>query len=249
MSRQRRMVSQGALAIGLVSMATAVLAAESPEEAALKGMGLTRLGSVYVLPAEAEVQKKLDEARRIDGQIKKISKYSMMVDPARHRAMVQDLNEVINHLNAEIKELNRQLARLPRDRWGRPLNNLVGEQIAAGRAIREQYERERDQRVLVRDNLVNRPPDPEVRKQLEKDIKSLRSKYEEAVRELVPLVESTQKQYEALSKDPTVTKALTALGRTSRVKPMLGPSPGFAANSELVERLHKAITPFGATDR
>jgi hypothetical protein len=236
------MVSQGALAIAVISMAAGALAAETPAEATLKDLGLTRQGSIYVLPAEAEVRKKLGSVQLIDSQRNKYRKSAAMMDPARHRAMIQDLNERINHLNAEIKELNRQLAKLPRDRWGRPVNNVVGAQIAAGRAIRDQYERERDQHVLLRDNMVNRPPDPAVKRQLDKDIKSLRTKYEEAIHELVQLVESTQKQYESLSKDPAVTKALTTLGRATRMRPTLGPSPDFVANGKRVANLHKAIT-------
>jgi hypothetical protein len=225
-----------------------VSSAEMSAEAVVTEHGLKRVGSVYILQAEAEVQKTLNQARLMSRQLNVLVEQAATGDPHTHRSVIQDLNDRINHLSAERKAVNRQLGQIPRDRLGRPLSNFAADQQSALRTYRDQVESELDQRILVRDTMSNRPPDGRLKKKLDDEVKSRRDKYLETVRALSQLVDATAKEYDELAKNPEIVKALATLGRSAHVKLKLGPSRDFVANRKHVSRLDATTTTFKAMD-
>jgi chromosome segregation ATPase len=220
----------------LVCVASAQ-AAEMPVEDGLTQLGLKRVGSIYVLGAESDVQRKLSEAKSMAKQLDNLMQQTAAFDPKVHHEMIQNLNDRLEDLSVEIKATNRQLSKMPRNRWGYPLDNRIAAQIEALTIYREQLEHEFDQKNRFRNSLRNRPPNPQLSKKIDDELKVRRDKYSETVHELKQLVDSTSKQYDELAKNPEVTKAIANLGRSMRPKPKLGPTSGFVANRKLVDRL------------
>ena len=220
----------------LVCVASAQ-AAEMPGEDGLTKLGLKRVGSVYVLTAESDVQRKLSQARSMSKQLDHLKQQTAAVDPKVHHEMIQDLNDRLEDLSVEIKATNRQLSSMPRNRWGYPLDNRIGAQIEELTTYRAQLEHEFDQKNRFRNTLRNRPPNPQLRKKIDDELKVRRDRYSETIHELKQLVDSTSKQYDELAKNPEVTKAIANLGRSMRPKPKLGPTRYFVANRKLVEQL------------
>jgi hypothetical protein len=225
----------------LVCVASA-RAADGPVEDVLTNLGLKRVGSVYVLGEEAGVQRQLSQAKLKFKHMNSLKQQTASGDPKAHRGRIQDLNDRINDLSKEIKAVNRQLAKMPRGRWGYPINNIVGAQIEELETYRDHLTTEFDQRLHARDSLANRPPDPQLSKKVQDELKLRRDKYGEAVHELKQLVDATSKRYDELAKDPEVTKAIATLGRSMRPKPKLGPSSDFVANRKFAESLDATTT-------
>ena len=85
----------------------------------LKSHGLKRFGSTYILASEAEVQKKISEARLLSRKLTfSINQQRAIENGSEGRTVfVQQLMQQSGVLNEQIGELDRQIDNLARGQW------------------------------------------------------------------------------------------------------------------------------------
>jgi clan AA aspartic protease (TIGR02281 family) len=210
-------------------------AGDPSAEDVLKGHGLKRAGTTYVLgSAEADVQRKVNELRLLSRQLNfALQQQEALEQGTQNReAMIQEMLQRRLALNEQISALDQQL-------------NAGGNFFVAGR---NQLVEQRNQLVLAYNGLVDQVrllqgqgSDPKVRDQIQSEVPRRREAYTQAVLDLRKLVETTTKAYAELSRNGEVTRALEALGRASPARPKLGPSRAFQDNVKLLERVEKSV--------
>jgi len=222
------------LALPAVLAAGGLRAGDPSAEDVLKGHGLKRVGTTYVLgSAEADVQRKVNELRLLSRQLNfALQQQEALEQGTQDReAMIQEMLRRRIALNEQIGALDQQLN--------------AGGNFFAGR---NQLVEQRNQLVLEYNGLVDRVrllqgqgSDPKVREQIQGEVPRRREAYTQAVLDLRKLVETTTKAYAELARNGEVTQALEALGRTSPSRPKLGPSRAFQDNVKLLERVEKSV--------
>jgi clan AA aspartic protease (TIGR02281 family) len=187
-------------------------------EAVLKEKGLRRLGTAYVVAGEAEVQKRLNEAR------------------AAYREMVagQNQRQMIDYQARENKGLIRELTEQ---------RLVVNQQLAQPLPAAE-----RSQFVAMANGLTDRlnllvrqERDAADKGQLDAAIARRREAYIQGVLDLRGLVDAANESYKGFAEDTAVMGALDTLNASTKVKLTLGPSKAFLANVKLLEGAEKSV--------
>jgi hypothetical protein len=216
-------------------------AAESPGEKLLAKQSLKRVGSLYVLDAETDVKKKLEEVRRLSKEWTSARVQQAAVGTTKdHQQLVQDLNSQITQIRSEIAAVNQQMARMPRWR-GRLWSPYGQEQNAELTAYRNQLNLALNQQNAFLNQVRNRPPDPKLQQKLASDVEAIHDKYVQEARDLRALVQSTKEKYASLAKSDEIKKSLDSIEGGARAKPKLGPSHEFLAIAKLMDRLEKDL--------
>ena len=136
-------------------------AADTPAEQLLAKAGLKRVGSLYVLDAESDAKKKLEEVRQLSKLWNHARLQQASIGTARdHQVLMQDLNLQINQIRAEIAAVNQEMGRLPRFR-NRFASSLAQEQYAELTAYRNQLNLALNQQHAFLNQVRSRPPDPQ----------------------------------------------------------------------------------------
>ncbi len=187
-------------------------------EAVLKDKGLRRLGTAYVVAGEAEVQKRLNEAR---------AAYREMVAGTNQRQMIdyqtRENKALIRELTEERLAVNQQLTQpLP----AAQRNQLVA--MANGLTDRLNL-------------LIGQEREAADKGGLDAGIARRREAYIQGVLDLRGLVDAANESYKALADDPDVKRALDGLNATTKAKLTLGPSKAFLANVKLLENAEKSV--------
>jgi clan AA aspartic protease (TIGR02281 family) len=206
------------LAIALVFGTSTVRSDEGRPEDVLKNRELKRSGSSYILTTEADVQKKLNEARTRFQQLN----YALMRKDAFEQD-VQDQKGLVRELTQQQILLNQQLQR----------NLPVFEHNQLVAAVNE---------VNGRLNLLKaEAADPNMKQEIDKEVPQRRAAYIQAVLDLRQVVDSTVKQYAELAGDDSIKKALNDLGTKSKSTLKLGPSRDFQDKVKLLEKIEKSV--------
>ena len=192
-------------------------AGKSAEEV-FKAKGLRKSGATYVLAGEAEVQKKLNEARGVYREL-----VNGQAQQQGFEYQAQERKQMIRELTEQRLMLNQQLA----------------QQLPAA---------EHNQLVIVVNTVTDRlnllrqqEADPDAKGKLDAAVARRREAYIQAVLDLRILVDQTNEAYAALAADADVKKALDDLGQKAKVKPTLGPSRAYLANVKLLENAEKSV--------
>jgi signal transduction histidine kinase len=229
------------IAIILLFCSAVGRAADSPAEKVLAKQGLKRVGSLYVLDAESDVKKKLEEVRQLSKQWNSARVQQAAVGTAKdHQELMQELNGQVTQIRSEIAAVNQQIARVPRFR-GRFWSAYAQEQNAELNAYRNQLNLALNQQNAFLNQVRSRPPDPKLQQKLASDVESARDKYVQEARDLIKLVQSTKEKYSSLAHNDEVKKALNSIESGARAKPKLGPSHEFLALGKLVDKLEKEL--------
>jgi clan AA aspartic protease (TIGR02281 family) len=178
----------------------------------LKAKGLKKSGTTYVVPGEAEVQKKLNAARLLARQMSNaaIQQQAYAQQAVENKQMIQELTQQRIMLN---QQLAQQLPPAQHNQLVAVVNTVTD-----------------------RLNLLHRhEAEPVDRRQVDTQASHHREAYVQAIIDLRVLVDATAKQYEELAADPEVTSALTT------AKATLGPSKTFLANVKLLERAESMV--------
>ncbi len=216
-------------------------AADSPAERVLARQGLKRVGSVYVLGEESQVQKKLEEVRQLSKQWNAARVQQAAVGTTQdHQALIQDLSGQIGQIRAEIAAVNQQMGRIPRFR-GRWSSTYGQEQYAELTAYRNQLNQAVNQQNSFLSQVKSHPPDPKLQQKLAADVEARHDRYVQEARDLFKLVQTTKEKYATLSHDAEIKKALESIEPGARAKPKLGPSHEFLAIGKLLDKLEKEI--------
>ncbi|HZW29697.1 MAG TPA: hypothetical protein VFF52_03265 [Isosphaeraceae bacterium] len=228
-------------------------AGEGRPEDALAQLGLKQAGEVWVLPTESEIRTKLDEAKRVAGQLSRalVQQRGMLSEKDR-QAMLKELTGQISQFRSELNTTNQQMRQVPRARAGRYsnyfFNSVAAEQYAELVAYRNQLQAEINQRTAVLDQLKSQPFDPKARQAIDAEVRDRRESLHQAVVDLRRLVEATRAKYAALAQAPEFQKARDALQHAARAPLKLGPSREFLANVKVLDRLEKQDAADGAGD-
>ena len=189
-----------------------------PADEVFKAKGLRKSGTTYVLAGEAEVQKKLNEARGV---------YRDLVNG---QAQQQGFEYQARERKAMIRELTEQRI---------AMNQQLAQQLPAA---------EHNQLVAVANTITDRlnllrqqEADPDAKKNLDAAVARRREAYIQSVLDLRTLVEATNAAYTAVAADAEVKAALDEAGKKTKAKPTLGPSRGYLANVKLLENAEKSV--------
>jgi clan AA aspartic protease (TIGR02281 family) len=172
----------------------------------------------YVLPAEAEVQKKLNEAKALYQRLTVARMRQRQYEQA-----VSDNRMMVQQMTQQRIMLNQQLSRVT---TAQENNRLV--------AMINQLNDEID---LMRQQAA----DPALAKEINAQVPSQREAFTQAVLDLRQLVNQATETYGALAQDEEVKSALDALNQKSKMKFTLGPSRTFQANVKLLEKVESSV--------
>jgi len=210
-------------------------AVDSPEQR-LKGFGLQRVGSLYVLQGERDVLKKFGEVQT--SFIAYSSAFDRKTEIEFRWARARQLDQEINDLDLGINARNLELERGP----GRP--NNIQQNYYDG--IRNERDALREQRINA-ENEVRRirsqPTPPGVIQELDAQIRRCRQRCDSMLGEARELINSTDASYERLAKNDDVKAALTELERKSKGKLKLGHTPEYRQIVRRIEQLEKSLNP------
>jgi clan AA aspartic protease (TIGR02281 family) len=218
--------------------ATARALGEKPEDV-LKSHGLKKSGSTYVLASEADVQKKVNEARLVSRQLNyALSQQDAVEQGAEGRkAMVQELTQERINLNQQMGVIGQQL-----DAMGQPNGNITAT------AARNQLVTQHNQVVAALEIVTDRinllreqGADPRLAQKMGAEVARRRESYLQVVLDLRQLVDKTTAEYAELAEDDTIKGAMAAVGAGTKVAPKLGPSRAFEDNVKLLVKAEKTV--------
>jgi clan AA aspartic protease (TIGR02281 family) len=215
-------------------------AQEASPEALLKSLSLKRSGATYILTTEADVQKKIVEARLLSRKLSFAANQQQAFEHGAEgrTAFAQELTQQSSLLNEQIREVDRQIDNIGAAGGG---NNFAIVQ-------HNQLVRDRNQLVLTFNDVNNRLSllrsqggDNKWKQDLDTEVARGREAYIQAVLDIRELVDRTTRQYAEVSKRDDVKQGLGALGAKSKTGFKLGPSKEFLANVKLLEKVEKSV--------
>jgi len=212
------MPSPAAILLLTCSMIGTTNAADPTPDSVLKAKGLKRSGATYVLPIEAEFQRKLNAARV---HYRNVS--DAVARKAEYERIVQDGRLELRQLEQQRVFLNQQLAQASNVQE----NNRL---VASVNAINGQI------------NLLNQQiNDPSSTQVLGAKLASRREDFIQAVLDLRQLANKAQEEYAFASKDAEISEALVAINKSTKAKLTLGPSKTFIENLKTLEKVETSV--------
>src|SRR5208282_1039393 len=226
------------------------LAAEDSPEQRLKGLGLQRAGSLYVLQGEQDVLKKFGEAQT--SFIAYASAFDRKMEIEFRWARARQLDQEINDLDLAINARNLELERRP----GRP-NNIEQAYFDGLRNERDALREQRNNAENEVRRIRSQPTPPGVIQELDAEIRSCRQRCDSMVGEVRELINSTDASYDKLAKNDDVKAALTELERRSKgkLKLKLGRTLEYRQMVRRTDQLEKSLnspatmSPAGERDK
>jgi clan AA aspartic protease (TIGR02281 family) len=207
-----------AVLVALSCAVAGLAAADEPADGVLKETGLRKSGSTYVLAAEAEAQRKLDEARAAYRQMTA----ALGQQQAYDRGLRED-QQAIRELTEQRIALNQQLAQAADVAQNNQLVALING-------------------VTDRLNLLNQQRgDTGTKQQVDAQASRRREAYVQAVLDLRQFVDAATAAYAALAGDEAVVDALERVNRRTKARTALGPSRAFLANVALLEQAEASV--------
>ena len=195
-----------------------LLGADDPADAPLRDKGLRKTGTVYVLPAETDVQRKLTEARAGYKQMA-----AALGRQEAYERELRDGKQMIVEMTQQRIMINRQIAQAE--------NPVQHNQLAA------MYNELGDRLNL----LYQRREDASGKREVDGEAATRREAYIQQVLDLRQLVDSVKEGYAALAADPDVAATLERINQGAKTKATLGPSRSFAANVAQLEKAEAAV--------
>jgi hypothetical protein len=228
----------GAWTVVAMTWAAGVRAAESPAEELLKGRGLLRSSSLYVLEDETLVKTKLYDAQSTFEPFAAAFKQQVVFERAEQQLKVLEQQRI--ETRRRIDDLGVAMSRFPIPRFRNNMdwdayNQLRNEQNLLQLSINEVNSN--------RGTLNNQMPTFQQKEEIKAEVKRRRGPFLDSIRKLRELVDATLEKYQTLAEDDEVKDALVTLGRASKVQLKLGPSSEFRAAVKELEKAEKMIRP------
>ena len=199
---------------------------DSTPDSILKNKGLKRSGTTYVLPVEAEFQRKLNAARALFRGVSEASQRKSEYD-----RNVETGQDELRQLEQQRIFINQQLAQAQSVQE----NNRL---IATVNALSGQIE-------LLRKHTS----DPNTSQVVGAKLSIQREEFIQAILELRHFVNKAQEDYALAAKDAEITAALMALSKTGKSKFTLGPSRAFLENVKTLEKVEASVLTESVTLR
>jgi clan AA aspartic protease (TIGR02281 family) len=210
-----------ALLVGVVvlsSVVAGIASADGTPDEVLKEKGLRKSASTYVIAGEAEVQKKMSEARSAYRQL-----LGALGQQHAYNQGLRDNQQAIRELTEQRIMLNQQLAQ--------PTNAIQNNQLVA------MVNSVTDRLNVMRQQQANAG----AKQQVDAEASRRREAYVQVVLDLRHLVDSTTERYAALAADAGVKEALEQLSKRSKAKAVLGPSRAFLATVAQLEKAEASV--------
>jgi clan AA aspartic protease (TIGR02281 family) len=212
------MFRPGIVLVGFLLLAPSVRGDGPTAEETLKAKGLRRSETYYVLPAEADVSKRINTVRSL---FKDLS-----FAAAQQRAFEQDTSDrkgLIQMMTQQRIALNQQLAQVSSVEE----NNRL---VAMIQGISDRL-----------DLLRQGANDPKLAEDVRANVSQKREAYVQAILDLRQVVDKTTDAYAALAEDEEVKGSLAALNLKTKAKRTLGPSRVFRDNVKALEKAEAAV--------
>jgi hypothetical protein len=224
----------------VVGSAVGLRAGEGPSERMLASVGLKRVGEVFVLESESEVQAKAQEVRQLSHQLKDaVARQRTTLSEKDYQATIKQLNDEINQLKTQSNNASQMINRLPKRR-GYPANNIVAEEQQELNYYKSVAQDEITQRTNFLNQLRSNPFDPKARIKADNDVRDRQEALHQGAQDLRKLVDATTEKYATVAKDPRVKKWLDTPEGPASVKPKLGPSRAFHLDVKMLEQIERA---------
>ncbi|WP_435015413.1 retropepsin-like aspartic protease family protein [Tundrisphaera sp. TA3] len=192
--------------------------AEDTTDLALREKGLRKSGSAYILPGEAEAQKKLNEAKSAYKQMTAALSRQFGYDQE-----LRDSKQSIREMTQQRIQLTRQISQMqdsPQKNQYILMYNNLGDQL----------------------NLLNQQQHDEgAKREIDGEAATRREAYVQQILDLRTFVDAVTAEYATLAEDPAVKGALDQINAKSKAKATLGPSRAFLANVALLEKAESSV--------
>jgi hypothetical protein len=224
------------LAIAATPGAIAAVADDPNPEKLLEGRGLKRSTALYVLDQESDFVPQVAKLRPSFGQLK--AAFIKLAAVMQNQAEYDYLNDQWTLTNEQLRNVQAEIDAHP------PLSNNVLRQnwynlLAAEKQIKFQYN-ELGREVNLR---YHRLVSDGEKERLQGDFKKQREEFLEKSKELRQQADNIKAEYDKLSKDDAVKKALEALKLSTKGRVGLGPSPAFKNASAWLSNAVKSTSP------
>ena len=206
---------------GLVMLSCVVaglIGADDPADSALREKGLRRSGTTYVLAGEAEVQKKLSDARANSRQVT-----AALARQAAYDQSLRESKQAIRELTEQRIALNQQLAQATSPAQHNQLAFLYN---GAGDQLNLLHQQQQD---------------TETKGKIDAEAATRRESYIQQVLDLRQLVDTVTHDYAILAEDDAVKQTLEQLNQKAKAKVTLGPSRSFLANVALLAKVESTV--------
>ena len=197
-----------------------VVVADPPIDSAWKEKGLRKSGTTYVLPAESDVQKRLNAARALHRSASAAA------------AQKREYDREVAAGQIEMRQIEQQLL-------------VLNQNLAQGGFATAQH----NQLVGMINTLslqldaMRRQGSDDTRQVVAARLATGREQFIQAVLDLRQLVDKTNKRYKELADDAAVKAALEGLNaaQTGKTRFALGPSRGYLDNEKQLERFEGLV--------
>ncbi len=220
----------------------AVAAGDTTPEEVLKGRGLKKSGSVYVLGGETDFLKKLGKIQPMYNQM--ISAYSKLDSIIRSQNEYDAMDVQYKLLTERLRNVQAEIDSHP------PLSNNELRQnwndlLEAEKQLRFQrngLDRELDLRwkTLVSDSQ---------REKFFSEFQKLRRDFLAESHDLRAMSDAITADYDRLAKDDAVKKSLSAVRASTKARVELGPTAEFKRKSALLRNAERAFSPESLTPK
>ncbi len=206
----------------------------------LKGQGLKRSGSTWILPGEAAILRHVREARALSTQLRAAQEQQQALEMGD-----QNPQTLINAYRQQIDWLDQRIAVY--DQEIEKLGPPAGNQAAAvyyNILVTERNALVREQRRLgdlINNLATQRGQFQEVKRQFNAEVARLRESYIQAVNDLKKSVDEITARYAELAGKAEVSRALKDLSAPPKIPQKLGPSKELAAAIKWLSRLEGSV--------
>jgi clan AA aspartic protease (TIGR02281 family) len=202
--------------LALVRVIAAPAAEVTPEEV-LKGKGLTKVGTMYVLDADVRLSEGLRDMRRAKHQVDEVAAKRAKLDQ-----QIRQAKDAITELNVQLRDANERLDR-------------------ANKSDVNGYNRIIGQIDKIKTSIVDAATFGEAREAELGKLSDPRDEYVGAVTNVSDTMEALANQYEELGKDAEVKAALERINAKATPKVRLGPSTVFTQELAGVRQLRVLV--------
>jgi aspartyl protease family protein len=218
MSRDRVLRALGFVFVVILAGAGPALQAEDTPDDTLKAKGLRRVSAFYVLPAEADLAKKLSQLRGLLNEL--------TFATARQQAM-----EAEGENSKKLVETYSQQRRMLRQQL--PSASSVAEQNQVIETMNELGDRI--------NMLIRGSDNAEAVKKQSSTVAHKREAYVQALLDTRSFIDEAKKNYTDLGQDEAVKTALAKLNETKKSPIKLGPTRTYESNVKLFEKLESGL--------
>jgi hypothetical protein len=217
------------------------LAGDSASETTLKGKGLTKSSSTWVIEDEKPVLASMKEAAAV------FKSYAQVADRQAEAEGLTEQSKMLDQQRTEVQNnltvLNQQIAQMPNPAAGMnsrnaryyqqtPANNpLLAQRSQLSTALAEVNQTQKVIKTQI--------PSAKDKASLDAEVSKRKEAFKTTLEDLRKQIDEVNKKYADLAADESVKKSIEDLAKTTHAKVKLGPSTAFAAVVKEVDQAER----------